>query len=34
MATLNKKNVADIICNHKKCGVKYKNVQLILQVRN
>ena len=24
MATFNKKNMADIICNHKKCGAKKK----------
>ena len=34
MATFNKKNIVDIICNHKKSGVKNKNTQLILQVRN
>ena len=34
MATFNKKNMADIICNHKKRRVKNKNMQLILQVRS
>ena len=33
MATFNKKNMVDIICNHKKRGVK-KNKLLILQVSN
>ena len=31
MATFNKKSMADIICNHKKRGLKNKNTQLILQ---
>ena len=34
MATFYNKNMADIICNHKKRGVKNKNMQLILRVHN